>query len=251
MPQAPDLFVVCRHCGSEVSSFVTECPYCGTRLRKRAPKLEGTPLGERGRGRRRGRGRARLPKLRPGEIPGIRAETAGRPVAAVSLVVLIALGAISLAVVSPVDVGIVGKPQGDWWKVATAPFFAESLWYAAACGAVVALFGGLLELRHGHLVAILLFALCGIGGVAAAAALETVPLAFGANGAALGMLAAWSVRPALELRREGESSADLLGVAVIAAALLLMPLVVDEASPTAGAVGLLAGLVAGVALARR
>lgn len=251
MPQAPDLFVVCRHCGSEVSSFVTECPYCGTRLRKRAPKLEGTPLGERGRGRRRGRGRARLPKLRPGEIPGIRAETAGRPVAAVSLVVLIALGAIALAVVSPVDVGIVGKPQGDWWKVATAPFFAESLWYAVACGAVVALFGGLLELRHGHLVAILLFALCGIGGVAAAAALETVPLAFGANGAALGMLAAWSVRPALELRREGESSADLLGVAVIAAALLLMPLVVDEASPTAGAVGLLTGLVVGVALARR
>lgn len=251
MPQAPDLFVVCRRCGSEVSSFVTECPYCGTRLRKRAPKLEGTALGERVRAGRRSRGRVRLSRLRPGEIPGIRAEPTARPLATIALVALIALGAIALAVVSPVDVGVVGKPRGEWWRVATAPFFAESLWYAGACGAVVALFGGLLERRHGHLAPIALFALCGIGGTAAAAALETVPLALGANGAALGMVAAWSVRPALELRRRGESSADLLGVAVIVAALLLLPLVVAEASPTTGAVGLVAGLAAGAALARR
>ena len=37
---APELSVVCKSCGSEVSPYVTECPYCGTRLRKRAPKLE-------------------------------------------------------------------------------------------------------------------------------------------------------------------------------------------------------------------
>ena len=36
----PDLFVVCKSCGSEVVPYITECPYCGTRLRKRAPKLE-------------------------------------------------------------------------------------------------------------------------------------------------------------------------------------------------------------------
>ena len=36
----PELSVVCKSCGSEVSPYVTECPYCGTRLRKRAPKLE-------------------------------------------------------------------------------------------------------------------------------------------------------------------------------------------------------------------
>ena len=35
-----ELSVVCKSCGSEVSPYVTECPYCGTRLRKRAPKLE-------------------------------------------------------------------------------------------------------------------------------------------------------------------------------------------------------------------
>ena len=36
----PDLFVVCKNCGSEVSPYVTECPYCGQRVRKRAPKLD-------------------------------------------------------------------------------------------------------------------------------------------------------------------------------------------------------------------
>ena len=40
MAQTPDLFVVCKNCGSEVSPYITECPYCGTRLRKRAPKIE-------------------------------------------------------------------------------------------------------------------------------------------------------------------------------------------------------------------
>ena len=55
----------------------------------------------------------------------------------------------------------------------------------------------------------------------------------------------------LEARRGREPDADLLGVAVIAAVLLLMPLVVNEASQTAGAAGLLAGLLAGVVLARR
>src|SRR5271170_2118137 len=39
MTSGADLFVVCKQCGSEVSPYITECPYCGNRLRKRAPKL--------------------------------------------------------------------------------------------------------------------------------------------------------------------------------------------------------------------
>ena len=65
----PDLFVVCKNCSSEVSPYVTECPYCGQRVRKRAPKIE------RGRGEQDGqRRRVRPPRLSPlkrGEIPGI------------------------------------------------------------------------------------------------------------------------------------------------------------------------------------
>ena len=64
----PYLFVVCKNCGSEVSPYVTECPYCGQRVRKRAPKLErggedAAPLVK--------RRRPRLSGLRPDEIEGI------------------------------------------------------------------------------------------------------------------------------------------------------------------------------------
>ena len=77
-----DLFVVCKSCGSEVSPYITECPYCGNRLRKRAPKLdrEGR-LAERRRRRPLG---GSLPRLQRGEIPGIRPEL--RPYATIALV---------------------------------------------------------------------------------------------------------------------------------------------------------------------
>ena len=35
MSSGADLFVVCKNCGSEVSPYITECPYCGSRLRDR------------------------------------------------------------------------------------------------------------------------------------------------------------------------------------------------------------------------
>lgn len=250
MPPAPDLFVVCKSCGSEVSSYVTECPYCGTRLRKRAPKLDAGELAERRGRRRRGRS-ARLTRLRAGEIPGVRADATRRPYVTIGLVVACALGTIALAAFPATDVGVVGPVEGEWWRVATAPFFADNVWYAGACMLAIALFGTLLEQRHGHVTVLLLFCLTGMGGIAAAAALESWPLALGANGAALGLLGAWVVRPVVETRRGVEPEADLAGAAIIGALLLAMPLVVPEASPTAGSAGLLAGLLAGVALARR
>src|ERR671916_1775711 len=77
MASGPDLFVVCKSCGSEVSPYITECPYCGTRLRKRAPKLDrgGQPKAPR---------RTRLAPLRRGEIPGIRPDR--RPYATIALI---------------------------------------------------------------------------------------------------------------------------------------------------------------------
>src|SRR5919107_2097880 len=82
MAGPPDLFVVCKKCGSEVSPYITECPYCGTRLRKRAPKLErgGVPKEPKAPRRRR----PTLGRLRPGEIPGIRADR--RPYATILIV---------------------------------------------------------------------------------------------------------------------------------------------------------------------
>src|ERR671938_1822075 len=70
MSSGPDLFVVCKSCGPEVSPYITECPYCGTRLRKRAPKLDRGGVPKPPRTARR----PSLGRLRPGEIPGIRAD---------------------------------------------------------------------------------------------------------------------------------------------------------------------------------
>src|ERR1700691_2619782 len=80
----PDLFVVCKNCGSEVSPYITECPYCGTRLRKRAPKIDRD-------GRITERASRRptatsLTRLRRGEIPAIRPER--HPYATLVLVAL-------------------------------------------------------------------------------------------------------------------------------------------------------------------
>jgi membrane associated rhomboid family serine protease len=249
VPQAPDLFVVCKNCGSEVSSFVTECPYCGARLRKRAPKLEAVDLSEAGR-QRRVRS-PRLPRLHPGEIPGIRADPTHRPVVSIALAVACAVGAIATAVYSLSEVAVFGSLDGEWWRVATAPFFYEDLWYAAICVLAIAVFGGQLERAHGGLAPLLLFVLGGIGGMAVAAVVETVPFAAGANGAALAMTAAWIMGPLRDLRAGREPEGDIIGAGVFAAVLLLMPLAVEEASATAGAVGLLVGIVVGALLAHR
>ena len=69
MPQAPDLFVVCKSCGSEVSSYVTECPYCGTRLRKRAPKLDADRADRRAPRRPRRAGRRGWASCAPARSP--------------------------------------------------------------------------------------------------------------------------------------------------------------------------------------
>ena len=62
-------------------------------------------------------------------------------------------------------------------------------------------------------------------------------MALGANGAALGLLAAWAMRDMLGRRRACEDESDLLGVLAIAAVLVLLPLATTDASGVAGVVG--------------
>src|ERR1700674_88612 len=86
MSSGADLFVVCRQCGSEVSPYITECPYCGHRLRRRAPKL---PRASRTDGGGSASHRSRIPtpslgRLRRGEIAGIRGDAP--PFAALAIV---------------------------------------------------------------------------------------------------------------------------------------------------------------------
>jgi membrane associated rhomboid family serine protease len=247
----PDLFVICKSCGSEVSPYITECPNCGTRLRKRAPKIDrdGKPKESRRRRRRR-HTLPSLPPLRAGEIPGI------APDRRAYMTLALVLGAFGVTIawkagaVSLLDIAIVGKPGHEWWRLFTAPFAYDNTGYEFAAVGATALFGWLLERRHGFLVVALIFLAGGAGGMLVAAASESVPIATGGNGAALALLGAWVVPDLLELRRGGEIDGDLIGVAVIAAVLLLIPLPVDDADWLAGAAGLGIGLALGMPLAR-
>ena len=246
MASGPDLFVVCKSCGAEVSPYITECPYCGNRLRKRAPKLE---KGGRPREPKSPRVRPTLSRLRPNEIPGIRAErhAEARPWATILLVALSFGVFLSLAFVVDADLALTAL-SGDPWRFVTAPFLNENGWAQFASVVGLAVFGGLLERRHGPFVVLLVFALCGIGGVAASEALVPSEDYFGTHGAALGLLAAWSVPVLLGRRRGHEDDADMLGVGVLAVVLALIPLAVDSSMLVAG-LGLAIGAVCGLVLA--
>src|SRR5437868_3009647 len=126
----PDLFVICRSCGSEVSPYITECPYCGNRLRKRAPKLD-----RHGRvaERRRRPPTPSLPRLRRGEIPGIRPES--RPYTTILLVLLGLVGCLLWRTgLFAEDQAIVsGRPGAHWWRLITAPFIYDNVGMALVC----------------------------------------------------------------------------------------------------------------------
>jgi len=134
--------------------------------------------------------------------------------------------------------------------VVTAPFIYSNTGYAFAAIGSIALFGWLLERRHGPWLVLTLFAIGGVGGTALTAAAQSVPVVLGANGAALALLVAWALPDALELRAGREIDGDLLGTAVIAVVIALMPLILPEASWISDGVGVLAGLSAGLPLAR-
>jgi membrane associated rhomboid family serine protease len=246
MSSGPDLFVVCKSCGSEVSPYVTECPYCGTRLRKRAPKLDkgGVPKG------RPPRTRPSLSRLRPGEIPGIRVDR--RPYGTILLVlasVLVTLGA-RIGVYDPLELVLYTGVDGELWRSVTTLFVYGGTGYEVATLAAVFFFGWMLERRHGPLVPILVFLIAGAGGMLVASAGGNVSLAAGGNGAALGLVGAWAMRDVLGRRRGQPDESDLLGALAVAALLVCIPLVAQEADALAGLAGGVIGVGLGLVLAR-
>jgi membrane associated rhomboid family serine protease len=245
-----DLNVVCKHCGAEVSPYITECPYCGQRLRKRAPKLrqEGeellAPKPRRLRRPRRSRSEDRpLSWLRTERRYGTIALLLAAPI------VYLVVQATNLTYF---DVGaLIGPLDGDWWRLGAAQFVYENVGYMLAVSIAVAIFGSSLEGRYGALVPVAIFLLAGAAGMYLASELEDIPLAFGGNGSALGLLCAWLVRDLRDRRSGYDTESDLLGVAVIGAVLAVMPLLETTADQLVGAGGLAAGALLGLALPQR
>jgi membrane associated rhomboid family serine protease len=247
----PDLFVVCKNCGSEVSPYVTECPYCGQRVRKRAPKIDRASAAETAARRRR----RRLPRVRAEEIEGIAPET--RPYATLALIVASLAVSVAFAVDQNLngDIGmLLGANDDEVWRYFTAPFLHTNLGYQFVTLVATGVFGSMLERRFGPLPVLAIFVAAGAAGCALAGAVDIQPpfgglaVVTGANGAALGLLVAWLVDDRLAARRGMDRESDLLGVWVFAAVLALLSLAVEEANIAAAVGGAAAGALLASAL---
>jgi membrane associated rhomboid family serine protease len=248
MASGPDLFVVCKKCGSEVSPYITECPYCGTRLRKRAPKIERGGVGREAKVPRR---RRTLSRLKPGEIPGIRAER--RPYATITIVLasIIATFGSRAGFWDVSSLLLWADKTDEYYRTVTTLFFYGHTGYEVVALSAIFLFGWLLERRHGPWAPLLVFIVGGAAGNFLAIAGDDIGIfTAGGNGAALALLAAWAMRDVLGRRRGIEDDSDLLGALAIAAVLILLPLASVEASALGGLGGGLAGVVFGLLLAR-
>lgn len=248
-----ELFVVCKSCSAEVSPYVTECPYCGQRVRKRAPKLG--PGGAPARLRRLRLRGPRLARLRGDEIPGIAPET--RPNATIALIAA-SLGATVVArttLVAPTLDGSLHElggiyfavAGGEWWRYLAAPLLFDNMGYQVVALVATGIFGMHLERRFGWWAVAAIFLAAGAGGAFLSDAAGLYPV-LGANGAALGLLCAWLVDDRRAAVRGFERGNDLIGVYAIAAVLVLLSAATESASIVAAAGGATIGTLAGLAL---
>ena len=243
-----ELSVICKNCGSEVSPYVTECPYCGARLRKRAPKLERRGDGLEAKPRRGPASRLFRIKLRS------RTTASHRPYATLAAI----LGSATLLLVeqasgaSLVTLGGLTVPlQGQWWRLFTAPFAYADVGYLFVVAVGLAIFGVGIERRLGSPATAVLLLACGSLGMLAASGIASAQgeifVIAGGNGMALGAVAAWFAIRRAEAHQAIDQDYDRIGVAVAAAVLLALPIFESTADPFAGLVGAAVGGLAGLA----
>jgi membrane associated rhomboid family serine protease len=243
-----ELSVICKNCGSEVSPYVTECPYCGARLRKRAPKLE--RRGDALEAKPRRRARPKLIRRRR------RADAAPRPFRPYATMAAV-LGSAALLLVQKVTGdsvstfgGLIVPLDDEWWRFVTAPFAYVDVGYLFVVAIGLAIFATGLERRLGTTATAVLLIACGSLGMLAASGIanarDEVDVIAGGNGMALGALAAWFAVRRSEANGAVDDDYDVIGVIVAAAVLLALPIFESTADPFAGLVGGLVGGLAGL-----
>ena len=241
-----ELSVICKNCGSEVSPYVTECPYCGARLRKRAPQLE-----RRGDGLEAKPRRSRRPSFLRRSRPA--ADAPFRPYATMA------------AILGPAALLLIQKATGDqistfgglivpladqWWRFLTAPFAYTDVGYLFVVAVGLVIFATGLERRLGTAPTALLLIACGSLGMLAASGIANAQGNFeviaGGNGVALGAVAAWFAVRRAEAHGAIDEDFDVVGVLVAAAVLLALPIFTSSANVFAGLVGGAVGGLAGL-----
>jgi membrane associated rhomboid family serine protease len=243
-----ELSVICKNCGSEVSPYVTECPYCGARLRKRAPKLERRGDGLEATPRRGPASRLFRIKLRS------RDRVAHRPYATMAAI----FGSAALLLVeqatgaSLVTLGGLTVPlHGEWWRFFTAPFAYVDVGYLFVVAIGLAIFATGVERRLGTTATAVLLLACGSLGMLAASGVASargdIAVIAGGNGMALGAVAAWFAIRRAETHGAIDQDYDPIGVAVATAVLLALPIFESTADVFAGLVGGAVGGLAGLA----
>ena len=242
---------------------MTECPYCGNRLRRRAPKLPrvhapsnptrrqgvGALLGRKS-GSSRSGGRASSARVSSGRW------AATRPYATIAIVATACVMWVATRAEPALYLHllIIGHLHGDWWRLLTFQF----LYFEGGGGGVygfvallaTGLFGWLLERRHGPAVVLALFLGAGVIGGLVAEAVYAQPILAGGNAGALALLAAWAVPDLEALRSGGYHEGDLLGAGAFAVLLLAIPYARPEASWLGGVAAGVLGLVIGLGLTR-
>ncbi len=264
MSSGADLFVVCKQCGSEVSPYITECPYCGNRLRRRAPKLpkvnspEGSKAGRPGRRSLLGGGKGSTRAKPRRQVSRASSDrwAASRPYATIAIVgvACVAWVAVRAEPFLYTHMLLIGPLNGEWWRLLTTQFVYLSgsgagVYAFLAIGAA-GLFGWLLERRHGPVVVLTLYLGAGATGALVASATYNLPIVSGGNAAALALLAAWAAPDLLAARAGEPYEGDLAGAGVIAALLLVVPFARPEASWLGGVTGAVIGLLVGLGLTR-
>lgn len=286
MSGAAELFTVCGSCGQQVSTFVTECPYCGNRLRKRAPKLDRkdgdlealfaqlesddevaplrspTPPPKKpwiSRLRRHPKGVnprsspkavATAPRRLRRPAPSATGDT--RPWATIVIVLISLIGLPVTVAIGQERIWLVGTLDGgSAWRLLTSSVTYVGVWHALGVLTCLGVFGWLWERRagpFGWLLVLGTFLVAGVGGLAVASLVDANEIHTGAVGAATALATAWIVAEVQARRRNESIDGDLLGASVLLAVALLVSAVTPAGAPIAGVWGLLVGLALGLGL---
>lgn len=285
MSGAAELFTVCGSCGQQVSTFVTECPYCGNRLRKRAPKLDRkdgdlealfaqlessedsadvvplrspTPPPQKqkpSRFRRKpkapGMPKAAKAKKAPRrerkkQAPSYAGER--RPWVTIAIVLISLIGLPVTAAIGQEQVWFAGGFDADpLWKLITSSFTYASTWHALGVLTCFGVFGWLWERRAGTLGALVVLGSFLIAGIGGLALASEVGATDVQTGAVGAAAALATAWIVAELRARQRNDA-LDGDLLGAAVLLAVALLVSAVTAAGAPIAGVWGLVVGLVL---